>query len=95
MLSISLQRAQRLLSQKAALSLHRARAGLGQGHRSRCSALKMTWLAFFYRYQGCRVRVSQQYPLHMYVFRSLMACVSNYYYTLTHHTLSMKSDSGF
>lgn len=47
--SCSLQTAQRLLSQKAALSPHQARAGLGQAHRSQCLALRTTWQASSYR----------------------------------------------
>lgn len=56
MFPICLQTAQRLLSQKAALSPHQARAGLGQGRRFQCSALRTTWLASSYRYKGSRVR---------------------------------------
>lgn len=41
-LPVSLQTAQRLLSQKAALSPHQDRAELGQGRRFRCSALRTT-----------------------------------------------------
>lgn len=69
MLPVSLQTVQRLLSQKAALSPHQAKAGLGQEHKSQCLALRTTWLASSYRYK-------ETLPF-------LVACVSGLYYILT------------